>query len=129
MVIDLTKFTPGEDPKQGLLWVAEQIPGKVVAADMTPVLSLGYWPSFNVPAFSEIYNASGYPDFISKLEKYGQKYTRSTHWLSYQTSPRASIFRRDQTHVDSLEGMKAIMRSNNWKNDPVSFIFTITLIN
>jgi hypothetical protein len=129
MVIDLTKFTPGEDPKQGLLWVAEQIPGKVIAADMTSVLSLGYWPSFNVPAFSEIYNASGYPDFISKLEKYGQKYTRSTHWLSYQTSPRASIFRRDQTHVDSLEGMKAIMRSNNWKNDPVSFIFTITLIN
>jgi len=119
MIIDLTKFIPGEDPHPGLLWVAEQIPGLVVFADMTKILTLGYWPSFNVPAFPEIYNQSGYPDFIHKLEKYGQKYTRSTHWLSYESSPRASIFRRDQTKVDSLEGIKAIMRSNDWKNDPV----------
>ncbi|KAG7668518.1 hypothetical protein KSW81_005282 [Nannochloris sp. 'desiccata'] len=120
MIVDLTKFIPGEGPHPGLLWVAEQIPGLVVSADMTAVLSLGYWPSFNVPAFSEIYNQSGYPDFISKLEKYGQKYTKSTHWLSYESSPRASIFRRDQAGVSSLEGIKAIMRSNNWRNDPLS---------
>jgi hypothetical protein len=119
MIIDLTKFIPGEDPHPGLLWVAEQIPGTVVSADMTSVLSLGYWPSFNVPAFSEVYSQSGYPDFIHKLEKYDQKYTRSTHWLSYETSPRASIFRRDQAGVNSVEGMKAIMRSNDWKDDPV----------
>jgi hypothetical protein len=122
MIIDLTKFIPGEDPHPGLLWVAEQVPGLVVAADMTSVLSLGYWPSFNVPAFPEIYNKSGYPDFVAKLEKFGQKYTRSTHWLSYERSPRASIFRRDQAAVDSLEGMKAIMRSNNWENDPVGYL-------
>ncbi|EFN51549.1 hypothetical protein CHLNCDRAFT_140007 [Chlorella variabilis] len=38
--------------------------------------------------FSKIYNASGYPDFISKLEKYGQHFGLTTHWLSYQNSPR-----------------------------------------
>ena len=54
MVVDLNKFTPGEDLQPGLLWVAEQIPGLVVAADMTPALALGYWPSFNVPYFAEV---------------------------------------------------------------------------
>ena len=76
MVVDLKKFVPGEDPSPGLLWVVEQIPGMVVRADMTSTLALGYWPAFNVPAFPEIYNASGYPDFISKLEKYGQHFTK-----------------------------------------------------
>lgn len=38
----------------GLLWVVEQIPGLVVSADMTAVLALGYWPSFNVPFFPEV---------------------------------------------------------------------------
>lgn len=76
MVVDLKQFVPGEDPRPGLLWVAEQIPGQVVRADMTSTLALGYWPSFNVPAFPEIYEASGYPDFISKLEKYGQHFTK-----------------------------------------------------
>lgn len=120
IVVDLKRFVPGEDLRPGLLWVAEQIPGKVVAKDMTATLTMGYWPSYNVPAFEEIYNASGYPDFISKLEKYGQHFSRSTHWLSYEASPRAAIFRRDQTAVTSLETMKALMRSNNWKKDPLS---------
>ncbi|KAL4421804.1 hypothetical protein ABPG77_009610, partial [Micractinium sp. CCAP 211/92] len=92
MVLDLSKFRPREALLPGLLWVAEQIPGLVVAADMTQTLSFGYWPSFNVPYFPEIYNQSGYPDFISRVEKHGQHFGRTTHWLSYQTSPRASIF-------------------------------------
>lgn len=31
-----------------------QIPGLVVAADMTSTLAMGYWPSFNVPYFPEV---------------------------------------------------------------------------
>jgi hypothetical protein len=76
IVVDLNKFVPGEELRPGLLWVAEQIPGKVVAADLTSVLAMGYWPSFNVPYFSEIYGASGYPDFIRKLDEYGQHFGR-----------------------------------------------------
>ena len=42
------------------LWVLEQIPGHVVAADQTSVLnSQGYWPSYNIPFYPEIYNLSG----------------------------------------------------------------------
>lgn len=119
MIIDLKKFVPGEQPRLGLLWVAEQIPGTVIAKDMTDVLRFGYWPSFNVPYFSEIYNASGYPDFISKVEAYGQHFGKTTHWLSYDTSPRAKIYRRDQAGIASLEDMKAVMRGNDWRKDPV----------
>lgn len=120
MVVDLNLFVPGENLRPGLLWVAEQIPGMVVSADMTPTLALGYWPSYNVPFFPEVYNKSGYPDFISKLEQYGQHFTASTHWLSYETSPRANIFRRDQASIASLDDMKRVMRSNNWKKDPLA---------
>lgn len=122
IIVDLKKFEPGEEPKPGLLWVAEQIPGAVVAKDMTDVLRFGYWPSFNVPYFSEIYNASGYPDFISKVEAHGQHFGKTTHWLSYDGSPRAKIYRRDQAKIATLEDMKAIMRGNDWRKDPVRVV-------
>lgn len=44
-----------------------------------------------------------------------------THWLSYETSPRAKIFRRDQANVHSVRSMAGLMRSNNWQHDPVSW--------
>ena len=62
----------------GLLWVAEQIPGLVVAADVTPALRLGYWPSFNVPYFPEVYNASGYPDFVARVGRGGEHFTKAS---------------------------------------------------
>ena len=37
MITDLKKFKPRVALQPGLLWVVEQIPGKVVAADMTSV--------------------------------------------------------------------------------------------
>jgi hypothetical protein len=55
MVVDLKRFVPGEELAEGLLWVAEQIPGLVVAADQTDKLAFGYWPSYNVPYYPEIY--------------------------------------------------------------------------
>lgn len=45
---------------------------------------------------------------------------QSTHWLSYKDSPRAQIFRRDHRNVNSVLSMAKIMRSNDWRNDPVS---------
>ena len=38
-----------------------QIPGLTVAADQTGVLARGYWPSYNVPFYPEIYR---YPCFV-----------------------------------------------------------------
>lgn len=52
-VLDLKRFQPGQELLPGLLWVAEQIPGLIEAADMTETLLRGYWPSYNVPFFPE----------------------------------------------------------------------------
>ncbi len=43
------------------LWVVEQIPTLVVADDLTTVLQFGYWPSYNIPFFPQIFQLSGMP--------------------------------------------------------------------
>jgi hypothetical protein len=60
MVINYNLFVPRTPLSDGLLWVVEQIPGLVVGADKTEDLRRGYWPSYNVPYFKEIYEQSGY---------------------------------------------------------------------
>ncbi|KAK3787397.1 hypothetical protein RRG08_032354 [Elysia crispata] len=110
MVIDLKQIELGSVVKNNALWVAEQIPGLVVADDLTDILRAGYFPSYNIPFFEEIYNKSGYPQ-MAKKPGVGQTY-------SYQLAPRAKIFRRDQGSVKDLESMKAIMRYNDFKHDP-----------
>lgn len=42
MVVDLKQFQPRKPLHAGLLWVVEQLPGMVEAADMTSTLSRGY---------------------------------------------------------------------------------------
>jgi hypothetical protein len=59
MVLDLKRFQPRRQLQEGLLWVAEQLPGIVEAADMTQVLARGYWPSYNVAFFPNIYDMAG----------------------------------------------------------------------
>lgn len=71
----------------------------------------GYWPSYNVPFFEEIYNKSGYPDVVAKQ---GPD-------VSYQLAPRAKIFRRDQGKVTDMESMKKIMRYNGMIYLPFSW--------
>eukprot|EP01099_Mayorella_cantabrigiensis_P006201 TRINITY_DN5130_c0_g1_i1.p1 TRINITY_DN5130_c0_g1~~TRINITY_DN5130_c0_g1_i1.p1 ORF type:complete len:299 (-),score=70.55 TRINITY_DN5130_c0_g1_i1:129-1025(-) len=107
MVIDYKKWVPKEPLQDGLLWVVEQIPGYVHSADQTTILGFGYWPSYNIPFYSDIYKKSGYPAVI---EKYGTDYT-------YDLAPRAKIFRRDQTSVKDLQSLKDLMRYNNYLND------------
>jgi hypothetical protein len=186
-----------------------QLPGVVEALDMTDVLARGYWGSYNVPVFQDIYNMSGYPQLQSIIahdadraaalaeadpeeavgtsttarsagnaltEKYSLPIrcavlpccvnciihrlkssrlmsrwdglpcalifmllllfphpfacshanartctcTCTRSWLRYQTSPRASIFRRDQSAALDLDSFKVLIRYNNYKQDPVS---------
>jgi hypothetical protein len=67
MVLDTGDFVPGKPlPTRGLLWVAEQIPGLVHSQDVTDVLvAKGYWPSYNIPYFENIFNLSGYPKEVA----------------------------------------------------------------
>lgn len=63
----------------------------------------GYWPSYNIPFHEKVYNLSGYPMLVQRL---GLDY-------SYDLTPRAKIFRRDQGTVTDLASMKYIMRYNS----------------
>ena len=75
----------------------------VVATACTWLLIVvGYWPSYNVPFYPSVYNASAYPIVVSYV---GTDY-------SYVLAPRAKIFRRDQGSVVDMESMQALMRYN-----------------
>ena len=70
LVVDFGRFTPGEALAEGTLWIIEQVPGLVESGDATAELERGYFPSYNVPYFSTIYDRSGY--------------TRCPAWSSYR---------------------------------------------
>lgn len=110
MILDLKRVELKKSLLSGALWVVEQIPGLVVSGDQTEILRAGYWPSYNVPFYEEIYNLSGYPEFV---KKHGPS-------RSYQLAPRAEIFRRDQGLVKNLTSMKHILRYNDYPTDPYS---------
>jgi hypothetical protein len=107
MVLDLTKISLKKGIQDNALRVAEQVPGLVVSDDLSPILRAGYFASYNIPFFEQIYNQSGYPEFVAK---HGVEF-------SYQLAPRAEIFRRDQTKVTDIESLKYMMRYNNYKNE------------
>eukprot|EP01137_Pigoraptor_chileana_P022836 Opistho-2@88205 len=92
--------------ENGIVWIAEQMPGTVVSADVTTTLLATqlYVPSYNVPYFPEIFNLSGYRDA----------------GFSYDKDPRASMFRRDHPLARDLASMGALMRQNRGAEDPLS---------
>lgn len=89
--------------------IGEQIPGLWMTADVTRTLALGYWPSYNIPYFKEIYDLSGFNTQVDIGDFY-----------NYELCPRAKIFRRDQSTVSDITSMQHIMRYNNWRQDPFS---------
>ena len=79
--------------------------------DVTDVLrSQGYWSSYNMPYFKEIYEASGTSKMV---EKYGD-------FFLYDETPRAKIFARDQGSVEDVESMMKLMRYNDYQHDEFS---------
>ncbi|PNW85360.1 hypothetical protein CHLRE_03g182750v5 [Chlamydomonas reinhardtii] len=121
MVINFNRFVPGKELQPGLLWVVEQLPDIFLTADMTQELARGYWPSYNVAYFPEVYEAAGYPDMIARLEAKGaKKYAFPIRLLKYQIAPRASIFRRDQGAVANMDSLKRMMRYNDFQKDPIA---------
>eukprot|EP00931_Biecheleriopsis_adriatica_P081218 TRINITY_DN54552_c0_g1_i1.p1 TRINITY_DN54552_c0_g1~~TRINITY_DN54552_c0_g1_i1.p1 ORF type:complete len:617 (-),score=89.13 TRINITY_DN54552_c0_g1_i1:165-1748(-) len=104
MILDLKLFEAHRPIRSNTFVVLEQIPGMVEIHDMSATLNAaGYWASYNVPAFPNIYESSGFP-------------TPSI----YSTVPRAKIFRTQQLEVNDLEDFKKLMRYNDWQRDPLS---------
>lgn len=74
----------------------------VVSADQTTVLREGYWSSYNVPFYEEVFQLSGYAEMA---QKHGQEFT-------HDLAVRAKIFRRDQGKVTDMKSYQALMQSN-----------------
>ncbi|XP_028270012.1 putative phospholipase B-like 2 [Parambassis ranga] len=112
MIVDYNHFIPGKtDIKEELFVVLEQIPGLIIYTDKTQeLLKKGYWASYNIAYYVDIFNASGCNELV---EKFGP-------WFSLDQNPRAQIFRRDQTDVIDVDSMVRLMRYNNFKEDPLS---------
>ena len=57
VVINYNLFKPGQPLPDGVLTVADQVPGYIVSGDLTYYLrQYGYLPSYNLPVFPFIYN-------------------------------------------------------------------------
>jgi hypothetical protein len=111
MIVDYNKFQPGAPLQDGLIYVVEQLPIYFDYRDVTNVLrNQTYWPSYNVPYFTFIFNMSGAP---AEVAKYGD-------WFTYDKTPRALIFKRDHTLVKDLDSMIKLMRYNDFQHDPLS---------
>jgi hypothetical protein len=83
----------------------------VVGKDVTHVLKeQGYWASYNSPYFKEIFEASGTPKMV---KKFGDFFT-------YESTPRAKIFAREQGKVEDMDSMMKLMRYNDYQNDEFS---------
>jgi hypothetical protein len=115
MIVDHKQFTPGQPTRANTLWIASQIPGDVVTADVTSVLiSQGYWASYNIPYFPDLWNVLGYESLLQQAGADGE------YLWSYGESFRAQIFARDAPNVKTIEDMQAIIQENNWQTDPLS---------
>jgi hypothetical protein len=90
----------------------------------------GYWPSYNIPYFQNIYNISGFPQYV---EKFGDLFSYNSNFyhpiivfyfynffFPQKECPRAKIFKRDQNNVQTIDSLKWIMRYNDWQNDEFS---------
>ncbi|XP_022406441.1 putative phospholipase B-like 2 isoform X3 [Delphinapterus leucas] len=113
MIVDYKAFVPGgPSPGRRVLTILEQIPGMVVVADRTSELyQKTYWASYNIPrSFESVFNASGLPALVAHFGD----------WFSYDGSPRAQIFRRNQSLVHDLNSMIRLMRYNDFLHDPLS---------
>eukprot|EP00762_Andalucia_godoyi_P002199 ANDGO_07625.mRNA.1 Phospholipase B-like protein B len=110
-IVAYSLFTPGRPLADDTLWIIEQTPGYTRGDDMTSYLSLGHWPSFNIPFYPDVWERLGYNLLVEKTKDYT--------W-TWQLAPRSLIFRRDASAVQSVEAMARIMRYNKFQTDPLS---------
>lgn len=110
MVVDYKLFQPRQPLPPNVLWVSEQLPGYYHAEDMTTVLRYGYWPSYNKALFPETSRLCGQDAMVAK----------NGVDFSYQLTPRAEVFRRDQANVKDVLSLQRFIRYNQYQTDPLA---------
>lgn len=90
------------------------MPGNYVSADQTDMLMWGYWPSYNRPYYTGIYDGT---NLVTKsFDVLGLGYAAVAaeygDMFSYQLCPRAEIFRRDAGNLSYLLAMTLCRQSS-----------------
>jgi hypothetical protein len=112
MVLDINQANKAKHLPPNTLYVVEQMPGAVRSADVTHMLANGgYWPSYNVPYFVDLFDLAGYPEAIKQ---------QGPNMLSYDGCVRAKIFAKRQGNVHTIEDLKFLMQYNDFQHDPLS---------
>jgi len=119
MVVDYKLFTPGKEPVPGTLWVSEAMPGYGRREDVTSHLIAkgGWWPSYNIPYFEDIWKIGGY----EVMEKEAAT-PEDADGFTFKDDPRGRMFERARRHhnVTTFEGFMDFLRYNNHQSDPLS---------
>lgn len=116
IVMDNSRITLGGSSgpvelRDGAITMLDQLPGYIEFHDVTERLRTeSYIPSYNVPAFHDVWVMSGLQPME---EKYGP-------WFSYNGTARGLMFRRNQSTITSVDGVRALMRYNDFQHDPIS---------
>lgn len=121
MIVDSNLFTPYAATLQpGTFVLLEEMPGYIAVHDESATLSTaGYWGSYNVPADPFIFNISGQ---FRLVEKFGGP-TSLGAFFTLNNTTRARIFARNVSAVVDEPSMAAILRYNNFQNDPLGALF------
>ncbi|CAE7786125.1 Plbd1, partial [Symbiodinium sp. KB8] len=118
LVTDLKKWTAKAALVPGLFTYGEQIPGEFQWQDTTETLAQsGFWASYNVPYFRDIYEKSGYASIV-QAHAGNETSAQVLSGLQYQMAPRAKIVRRQAGAIADMVDYKAFMRFNEFKSDP-----------
>lgn len=116
-ILDLSRFTPGQDLPVESFVIAEEIPGEVGIEDLTWFLnSQGYWASYNIPYLDQISRKSG----NTAACELGRVSTPPNNDSCWDSCPRANIFRNRHGALTTVTDMRSLMQYNNWKEDPWS---------
>ena len=116
-ILDLSRFTPGQDLPVESFVIAEEIPGEVGVEDLTWFLnSEGYWASYNIPYLDQISRKSG----NTAACELGRVSTPPNNDSCWDSCPRANIFRNRHGALATVADMRDLMQYNNWKVDPLS---------
>ncbi|KAL0228549.1 hypothetical protein RCL1_004692 [Eukaryota sp. TZLM3-RCL] len=94
----------------GTFYILELMPGIYHFDDFTSVVNTqGYFPSFNVPLFPDVYEASGYGDWAKE---------KGDDW-TWAKSPRHLVFKRDVSTIKDFDSFNRVLRQNKYKSDPL----------
>jgi len=112
IVVDYKEYTSGKKTlNPNTVWIGSQLPGYFESGDVTYVINeQGYWPSYNIPFFKNVFDLAGYEIMVQEFGPY---------W-SYHGYPRAKILKQRQNSVKDLRTMQEIMRYNDYEHDPLS---------